>query len=145
MIKCFHLLFVLAFSALLILSSVLMILVARKDSGLVAIHRRILNALDHFIPTFMLLAIVTGSLLVHQKGYSFGTPWIKAASIYTGWLLVAWCGFALWRRRALRSEGISRLFLCCFPIIYFVFFLVVGFVAHDAVTKMTELPIHVVF
>lgn len=87
----------------------------------------------------LLLSVVFGVLLVHQKGYYFSTPWIHAALIFSFilfFLILAL--FYLQRKKLLGPEfsAADRVRLYGIQLLSFV---IIVAVAHDAVTKTTGL------
>jgi uncharacterized membrane protein YfcA len=85
--------------------------------------------LNKIILILSALALVTGTLLVHPKHYTFHTHWIQAAYL----LLAIFCiGIIslLYFKRYLKSAWQTRL-------IYLFLTMILVFITHDAVTKTT--------
>lgn len=71
--------------------------------------------------------ILTGTLLVYPKGFTFHTPWILAAYLF----IIIFCagiGFLL------INKNMTRWVRC---IIYLILLTILIFITHDAVTKNT--------
>ncbi|HSW92719.1 MAG TPA: hypothetical protein VLJ15_00015 [Gammaproteobacteria bacterium] len=77
---------------------------------------------------FLVLAMVTGTLLVYPKHFTFHTPWIRAA-----YFLVFLSGLIVSMLIYFRKKNHSRVFW--FLGYFFLMMILVGIV-HDAVTKM---------
>lgn len=79
------------------------------------------------------LAMLTGTLLVHPKHYTFHTPWIQAAYLLAGLFLLGIIGFSLAEKR-------YRLFLPHWRLGFgAVFLMVLLMIANDAINKTTFL------
>lgn len=76
-----------------------------------------------------ILALLTGTLLVYPKHFTFKTPWIIAAYL----LLFVFCGgLLLLNKMKFKIQSINKL-------IYIFLFFVLILITHDAVTKTTFL------
>ena len=91
------------------------------------LHEKIIR-LNKILLGFGLLAMLTGTLLIYPKNFTFHTPWIQAA-----YLLVSLFGLGilmLFKLRKKQWRGVKL--LICMAMITVLFALI-----HDAVTKTT--------
>lgn len=101
------------------------------------------KSIDKGMLSVLCLLILTGSLLVHPKHFTFTTPWIDAA--YTLIILSALCYIISMKLRnhhfrAIQKNKYARfghawLYHAC----HLLMFMMVFFIIHDAVTKVTYL------
>lgn len=119
-VKFFHLLFALGLLTIVMRSA---ILTGPNQSQ----TRR-----DKVMLGLALFALITGTLLVYPKHFTFHTPWIQAAYVLVILFCVAIVGLIY-----LKNKQTSRLWLV--NLSYFVLAVLLMFVVHDAVTKTTFL------
>jgi uncharacterized membrane protein YozB (DUF420 family) len=86
--------------------------------------------LPRIILWLSLFALITGTLLVHPKNFTFHTPWIKAAYL----LLIAFSLGILMLKKYIINPYLLRFS-------YFILLIILIFITHDAVTKTTFLPL----
>lgn len=77
-------------------------------------------------------AILTGTLLVHPKHFTFHTPWIQAAYILVLSFCISIAAMLYLNKKALTQKNLLRA-------VYLVLLAVLVLVIHDAVTKTTLL------
>lgn len=94
-----------------------------------------LNRLNTFILQLSLVAMLSGTLLVYPKHFTFHTPWIQAAYLF---LILFCCGIFL-LKISLKKIKITRGKQYGCTAIYFLLFTILIFITHDAVTKTTFL------
>jgi uncharacterized membrane protein YozB (DUF420 family) len=125
-LKFLHLLCVLSLFGTLIYGFVC---ISRKNiSAIISIHQVII--------VISLLAMLTGTFLVHPKHFTFHTPWIKAAYL----LLITFCiGITLLKNRAakIKPASFSSRQRMAWQITYVILGSVLILITHDAVTKTT--------
>lgn len=78
------------------------------------------------------LSLITGTLLIYPKHFTFHTPWINAAYLLVFIFLVG-----IFFLKKLQQKIIPRIIL---QIGYLSLFILLMVVVHDAVTKTTFLP-----
>ena len=81
--------------------------------------------------TLSFFAILTGTVLVYPKHFTFYTPWIKAAYLLSLFFMIGMI-FFLW----MEKRSISRLLMFAIVSISIIILLLI---IHDAVTKSTFL------
>lgn len=121
LLKFLHLLFALG---LLIALLYCVFFLSRKDYLTTRLHRPMVY--------LSVLAVLTGTLLVYPKQFTFHTPWIQAAYFFA---LLLWVGLAFisyFKRKNDVSVRVLRL-------IYASLLVILIIVTHDAVTKTTFL------
>lgn len=79
-----------------------------------------------------LLALLTGTLLVYPKHFTFHTPWIQAAYLFVALFCLAIIGLIYLKKKQTSVSWVINLG-------YFVLVIVLMLVVHDAVTKITFL------
>jgi len=136
-VKFIHLVFALG---LLGLAIYCLLLIGSKKFGMTTRnHRQRIIRSNKILLLFSLLAMITGSLLVIPKHFTFHTPWIQAAYIL---LLVFGVGIALLtllKRKRVSRRGISNTERFGWLVAYcFLIMILIGIV-HDAVMKATFL------
>lgn len=137
MIKLLHLMSMMGFVALfLILSFVWQgSLVLSDSSRLVAFKKQ--KAATVALLGLLVLSVAFGALLVHQKGYFFTTPWIRAALLMSFVLFCMLSAIAYLQRRNIAQGSLSLADKFRLRALQLLSFLVIVVIAHDAVTKMT--------
>jgi hypothetical protein len=132
-IKFLHLLSMLAFVSLFMVASFL----RQKKRMPVQVACRQLKTVTAALLVSLLVSVVLGAALVHQKGYFFSTPWIQAALLLS---FVLFCLilaiFYLQRKRIVNPEFVRLDKLRLLVLQLFSFGIIVAIV-HDAVTKTT--------
>jgi hypothetical protein len=97
-------------------------------------HKRPVSVFTNKVILYIsLLALLTGTMLVYPKHFTFHTPWIQAAYI----LIICYAGIiGLYHhyRNSFLFKYNPFLFLT-----YFILFILLILVVHDAVTKSTFL------
>ena len=88
-----------------------------------------IKQLNQFILLIGILALMTGTFLVHPKHFTFHTPWIKVA-----YLLIVIFSLGIAWLIAHKNRQKSRWLTCG---IYFMLLIILGLIVHDAVTKTT--------
>lgn len=121
-LKCIHLLLTLS---LLGSTFFCLILISLKNRS------EIITRLNRIILWLLILTLLTGTLLIYPKHFTFHTPWIKAA-----YLLVFLSGTLLSLLIILRKKRVSNWYM---GIGYFLLILMLIGIIHDAVTKTTFL------
>ena len=91
----------------------------------------ILTRLNRIMLWLLVLTLLTGTLLIYPKHFTFHTPWIKAA-----YLLVFLCGTVLSLLVILRKKRISNWYRGAS---YLLLILMLIGIIHDAVTKTSFL------
>jgi hypothetical protein len=128
-IKLIHLLFALS---LLGLTTYLSLLVATTNFSLgnAVLYQKILRLNKHLL-IFAFCAMLTGTLLVYPKNFSFHTPWIQAAYLFVTIFSVGILGL-IWAKKTfvLQHRG---MWFCS----YLALLMILLIVVHDAVTKTT--------
>jgi hypothetical protein len=119
-VKFFHLLFALGLLSIVMRSAML--------TG----PERSQTRRDNVMIGLALLAMMTGTLLVYPKHFTFHTPWIQAAYLLVTLFCVAVIGLIY-----LKKQHVSRLWLI--NLSYFALAILLLLVIHDAVTKTTFL------
>lgn len=79
-----------------------------------------------------ILALLTGTLLVHPKNFTFHTPWIQAAYLLLAGFIL---GILFIKRYSLRQK--SKLGRFTTQLLYLILSIVLILIMHDAVTKTT--------
>lgn len=90
---------------------------------------KMIKPLNRFILIIMPLAIITGTLLVYLKHYTFHIAWIKAAYLFS-FLIMVIIGCMIIFKEKLKK----RLF---WKTTYLIVLIMLVLIAHDAVRKMT--------
>lgn len=85
--------------------------------------------INNILLLFVFLALLTGTLLIYPKHFTFQTPWIMAAYLL---LLVFSSGLLLLNKIKFKIQSVNKL-------IYIFLFFVLILITHDAVTKTTFL------
>jgi hypothetical protein len=101
-----------------------------------------INRLHQVILLLALLALFTGTLLVLPKHFSFHTPWIKAAYVFTVIISLIVTCFMLFSKKwrvANIGEKISRRQQWLWRLAYFLLLIILLGVVRDAVMKSTFL------
>ncbi|MHA7840400.1 MAG: hypothetical protein ACX932_00820 [Gammaproteobacteria bacterium] len=81
----------------------------------------------------ILLAAITGCLLVYPKGYTFHTAWIRAALLLVGVALIILINIYYLHHK--------KIFSLLQKVFYSFLLIVLVMIIHDAVQKTTELPL----
>ncbi len=81
----------------------------------------------------ILLAAITGCLLVYPKGYTFHTAWIRAALLLVGVALIIFINIYYLHHK--------KIFSLLQKVFYSFLLIVLVMIIHDAVQKTTELPL----
>ena len=89
--------------------------------------RHALVSLNKFLLLLSLFAMLTGTLLVHPKNFTFQTPWIQAAYFL---LFVYAVGISLFLILKKINRWVGLFF-------YLILFTILILITHDAVTKTT--------
>lgn len=82
------------------------------------------------------LVMLTGTLLVHPKYFTFHTPWIEAAYIF---LLIFCLGIIFVKKQVNSSKKFTSSRRWIIQGCYCLLFIILLFIVHDAVTKTTFL------
>ena len=89
----------------------------------------------HRVPLYLLgmalFALITGTLLVHPKQFTFHTPWIQTALVSTILLCTTMIVFTVFFARTWKSFGIK--------VFYLVLLITFIAIAHDAINKTSFL------
>jgi hypothetical protein len=126
-IKLLHMLSMLGFVSFFLISGL-------SSKGSSVTYQR-LKISTGFLMLSLLLSVILGVTLVHQRGYFFTTPWIEAALL---WSVILFCLllaiFYLQRKRILSSEFsfVDKIRLWTLQLLSFSIIVVI---IHDAVTK----------
>jgi uncharacterized membrane protein YozB (DUF420 family) len=98
------------------------------------------NRLNIVIVIFSLFTLITGTFLVYPKHFTFHTPWIQAAYLFTLLLALMICLLINLKKKRVALDGkISRLQRLLWRCAYLAFIIILIAVVHDAVTKTTIL------
>lgn len=120
-LKCIHLLLTLSLLGSIFYCLILVSL--KKYTELIRFNRIML--------WLLVLTILTGTLLVYPKHFTFQTPWIKAAYIF-----VFLFGTIVSMLLVFKKRAYSR---AVWGISYFLLMMILIGIVHDAVTKTTFL------
>jgi hypothetical protein len=126
-LKFLHVLFFLGIFGITIYCAVL---VFSKKIALTH-SNNILTRLSKLLLLLCFLALLTGTFLVYPTHFTFHTPWIQAAYLFT--LLFSLIIIIVF---LLRKKPLPRKFML---VIYLVLVLILTGIIHDAVTKTTVL------
>lgn len=89
------------------------------------------NYLNKIMVVFCVFAMLTGTLLVYPKHFTFHTPWIQAAYLFTFIVGFSAVSFILFKMQ--REEG----YRWVWRLAYLVLISILIVITHDAVTKTT--------
>lgn len=106
---------------------------------------RLLRCLHYWFDTIQfflwVLVVLCGVLLVHPKGYTMETPWIRAAIGLVFAMLFFWMASLLCKYRVLTSiirQQVKRIHLwSSYHVSHCAILVLALIIAHDAVTKST--------
>ncbi|MDF1796833.1 MAG: DUF2269 family protein [Coxiellaceae bacterium] len=87
----------------------------------------------------MAVLAITGTLLVHPRGYTFQTPWINAAYLFLA--LAAFCLYVIHflKQQLLNQRSASIYTLVFYHVLNMVLFITLIVIAYEAVSKQTFL------
>lgn len=129
LLKFIHLLLTLS---LLGSASVCLLLISSKQRN----HfQSQITRLNQSMLILAILAMLTGSLLVHPKHFTFHTPWIQAAYLFIFIFSLFIATLILFKKHLLKKTWIWR-------IVYIILIIILIAVVHDAVTKTSLFPIY---
>ncbi|MCW5589554.1 MAG: hypothetical protein KIT27_07820 [Legionellales bacterium] len=104
-------------------------------------YNNFLQQLDYFIYGVIVLLILTGTLLVYPKGFTFHTPWIIAAYFLLGINSILLFLTAYLRKKAevqqQRWQSISLGMWLTYHALQIILIVSFVLIIHDAVTKQT--------
>ncbi len=89
-------------------------------------HQALILRLNKMMLILAVLALITGTFLVHPQ-FTFHTPWIQAAYIFVTLFSLIVLGLIFFRKKIVAS-GLS-------VFIYFLLIIILIVIVHDAVTK----------
>jgi hypothetical protein len=95
-------------------------------------HNKILRA-HRAMLVIVVFALISGSLLVYPKNFTFHTPWIRAAYLFCMVFVAGILGMTLWKKKFVTSKRMTWLTL------YILLIIILLGLVHDAVTKTTFL------
>jgi len=90
-----------------------------------------LHRISYWLLALFPFAILTGTLLIYPKHYTFHTPWIVAAYFFSSFILMILI-ILLFFKEKLKNRVAWQFF-------YLIILLILMIIAHDAVTKTTFL------
>jgi hypothetical protein len=108
-------------------------LVSRSRNVNFTILKSTLNRFNLSVLALSVIAMMTGTLLVYPKHFSFHTPWIQAAYLC---LMVFCAGIGLLGIK-LRKITMTLKSYSILNFSYLLFFMILLLIIHDAVTKTT--------
>ncbi len=110
-------------------------MLATFKQPLFAYNHKTITHIERGLIIMMTIGMITGAFLVYPKGFTFHTPWIRAAFELLTMSIVLLGIQNLWRRKKTPTTVSQRIF----RLNYVVIIILMVLLTHDAITKHTWL------